>query len=99
MAVIEVNSEKPPALVKLYEVKSIEGSASITVRKQKLIFLFEFVIEMYFKAEHATDKETSCMGTIKVHEFNQDDDDIDIDVTCEKQMDFITEVKKVLSSG
>lgn len=39
------------------------------------------------------------MGTIKVHEFNQDDDDIEITVTCEKPGDFVSQVKGVLSKG
>jgi RNase H-fold protein (predicted Holliday junction resolvase) len=38
------------------------------------------------------------MGTIKVQEFNQDDDDIEIDVTCEKPSDFVAGIKKVLKT-
>ena len=32
---IEVDSEEHQVVVRLYEVKSIEGNASITIRKQK----------------------------------------------------------------
>lgn len=65
-----VDSENPPVIVRLYEVKSITGNASITIRKQKQIFLFEYTIEMYFDSKHKEDEETKCMGTIKLHEFN-----------------------------
>lgn len=44
---------------------------------------------MYFDSHHKTDKEVEALGTIKIHEFNQDDDDIDINVTCEKPGDFV----------
>ena len=54
---ISVHSDSPPATTTLYEVKSVNGSASITIRKQKQIFLFEYTIDMYFKATHDTDKE------------------------------------------
>jgi activator of HSP90 ATPase len=47
---VKVTADSPPAEISLYELKSIEGTASITIRKQKLIFLFEFVVELYFKA-------------------------------------------------
>lgn len=79
-------------------MKSIEGGASITVRKQKQIFLFEFKIQMYFDATPMQSAQEVAKGTIEVHEFNQDDDDIDIDVTCEKSGDFVAGVKKVLTS-
>ena len=48
---IALECSKEQAYVRLYEVKSIEGSASITIRKQKQIFLFEFKLEIYFDSE------------------------------------------------
>lgn len=89
LPILTVDSDNPPCIVRLYEVKSINGNASITIRKQKQIFLYEYTIEMYFDSKHKTDEETKCMGTIKIHEFNQDDDDIDITVTCEKPTEFV----------
>lgn len=58
--------------VKLYEVKNIEGDASVTIRKQKQIFLFDFEIELYFIANKVgnTDKEQECKGKVKILEFN-----------------------------
>jgi len=49
-------------------MKSIEGAASISIRKQKLICLFEFEVNLYFKAQ--LDDSNNCMGTIKINEFN-----------------------------
>ena len=67
---VKLDVPEVPAVITLYEVKKIEGQASITIRKQKQIFLFEFELEMYFKAQHSEQSETNTMGTIKIHEFN-----------------------------
>ena len=57
--------------MRLYEVKSIEGSASITIRKQKQIFLFEFKLEIYFDSVDVTGAEAEKrMGRLIVEEFN-----------------------------
>jgi activator of HSP90 ATPase len=85
-------------LVRLYEIKTIEGEASITIRKQKQIFLFEFELELYFDAVKTTDPDTKCKGKVKVHEFNQDDDELVLDVTQEKDEPFVLEVKKILNN-
>ena len=55
---IEVDSEENQVVVRLYEVKSVEGNASITIRKQKQIFLFEFKLEIYFDSLDKTGAET-----------------------------------------
>lgn len=89
---------KNDTLVRLYEIKTIEGEASITIRKQKQIFLFEFELEIYFDAVKTTDPNTKCKGKVKVHEFNQDDDELVLDVTQEKNEAFVQEVKKILSN-
>jgi len=56
--------------VRLYEVKEIEGAASVTIRKQKQIFLYDFEIELYFDAKKVDDDDVNCKGKIKFHEFN-----------------------------
>ena len=89
---------KNDTLVRLYEMKTIEGEASITIRKQKQIFLFEFELELYFDAVKTTDPETKCKGKVKVHEFNQDDDELVLDITQEKTEAFVQEVKKILNN-
>jgi len=91
---VPIEVTKEAGKVKLYEVKDVRGTASISVRKQKQICLFEFEIEFYFEASRG--EEEQCKGTIQVHEFNQDDDDVDITVTCEKPGEFVAGVKKVL---
>lgn len=39
-----------------------------------------------------------CKGKIKVHEFNQDDDELAIDITQESPATFVDEVKKILKN-
>ena len=45
-----VEETTPDAKIQLYEVKSMNGTASVTIRKQKQIFMFEFEAEIYWKA-------------------------------------------------
>jgi hypothetical protein len=51
-------------------MKSIDGHASITIRKQKQIFLYEFTVEIYFEAIPSDDVENKVLGKIKINEFN-----------------------------
>lgn len=88
---------KDDIYVRLYEVKSIEGAASVTIRKQKQIFLYDFEIEVYFDAKNVNDEAINCKGKIKFHEFNQDDDELAADITCEQATDFAAAVKKILN--
>ena len=68
---IEVDSEEHQVVVRLYEVKSVEGNASITIRKQKQIFLFEFKLEIYFDSLDKMGAETEKrQGRLLVEEFN-----------------------------
>lgn len=70
-------SEGPAdAKIEVYEVKSLVGAASVTIRKQKQIFMFEYEGELYFKAQSLSDDRMSMMGQIKMIEFNQEDDEI-----------------------
>jgi activator of HSP90 ATPase len=41
--------------ISIYEVKTLTGTASVTIRKQKQIFMFEFEGELYFKAKSNSD--------------------------------------------
>lgn len=38
------------------------------------------------------------MGRVTVNEFNQDDDDIDVDVVCEKKEEFVYQVRDFLKT-
>ena len=78
-------------------MKTIEGEASVTIRKQKQIFLFEFEMEIYFEAKQVSDPSKSCKGKVKVRELNQDDDECDLEVTQEKPGDFIATVRKTIN--
>ena len=65
--IVEVAND---AEITIYEVKTLTGAASVTIRKQKQIFMFEFEGELYFKAKSLSDDRVSMMGRIKMHEFN-----------------------------
>jgi len=43
----KIEVSKNGVSVKIYDVKTIEGHASVTIRKQKQIFLYDFEIELY----------------------------------------------------
>ena len=60
----------PDSEISVYEVKKLEGTASVTIRKQKQIFMYEFEGELYFKAHSLSDDRTSMMGRLILHEFS-----------------------------
>ena len=93
--VSKIQTTKNGITVKFYEVKTIEGEASVTIRKQKQIFLFDFELEIYFEANGNGE---SCKGKVKVFEFNQDDDEITFEITQEKPSDFVSQVKKIINN-
>jgi len=55
--------------------------------------MFEFEGELYFKATHKTDDRQDVMGRIKLYEFNQEDDEIMTELTCEKDTPWAQGVK------
>lgn len=74
------------------------GSASVTIRKQKQTPMFEFEGEVYWRAKttKAGDDRTSCQGKIKFHEFNQEDDELQTDVTCGTETDWADGVRRAV---
>ena len=70
--------------IEIYELKEISGSASVTIRKQKQTPMFEFEGELYWRAKcnKENDTHSTCQGKVKMHEFNQEDDELQVDVTC-----------------
>lgn len=84
--------------VKMYEMKEISGEASVTIRKQKQIFLFDIEGEIYFEAFKVSDPSIQCKGKVKFHEVNQDDDELCLEITQEKPTDFVADVKRVINN-
>ena len=87
------------AAIELYEVKELTGSASVTIRKQKQVAMFEFEGELYWRARATKEHDThsTCQGKIKFHEFNQEDDEIAIeDVTCGTESNWADGVKQAV---
>ena len=68
-------------LIVVNELKKLEGSASIQIRKQKQLFLFEFEAELEFEAMH--DQKETVKGSFKIVEFNQEDEELDLIITCD----------------
>lgn len=47
--------------------------------------MFEFEGELYWRAKctKENDSDASCEGKVKIYEFNQEDDELEVLVTCE----------------
>lgn len=58
--------------------------------------MYEYTVEIYFSALKAKDEESKVMGKIKLVEINQDEEDVDIEITCEKPGELAQIVKKIL---
>ena len=95
---IKVNAAD--ADIEVYEVKELTGSASVTIRKQKQVAMFEFEGELYWKAKanKASDTHSVCQGKIKLHEFNQEDDEIQVDITCGTEGSWADGVKRAVKN-
>jgi activator of HSP90 ATPase len=52
-----ISVEEGGAKVDVYEVKELKGSASVTIRKQKQIFMFEYEAELYWRAKSTTEAD------------------------------------------
>lgn len=76
------------AQIEVYEIKELKGSANVTIRKQKQIFMFEFEGELYWRAKSTKPgdewKDLKCQGKISLYEFNHEDDEINAEVVCEQ---------------
>lgn len=55
-------------------------------------------MEIYFKANKVSDPTQECKGRVKIHDFNQDDDELAIDITQEQQSELVSQVKKILNN-
>jgi len=95
---IKVN--KGEACIEVYEVKELTGTASVTIRKQKQTPMFEFEGEVYWRAKSTRvgDDRSSCQGKIKVHEFNQEDDELQTDVTCGTDTEWANNVRRIVQN-
>jgi len=84
------------AKINIYEMKSLEGCAEVAVRKGKQIFQFDYQGEVYWKAQHTTDDRQECSGKLKFYEVNQEDDELQVEVTNERESEWAMAVKKSL---
>jgi len=58
--------------------------------------MFEYEAEIYFKAKNLKDENQDVMGRIKLFEFNQDDDEINFELYCEKSGPWPEKVKQFM---
>ena len=88
------------AAIEIYEIKELNGSASVTIRKQKQTPMFEFEGEIYWKSQCTKENDThsKCQGKIKIHEFNQEDDELATDVTCGTEGDWADGVRRAVQT-
>ena len=95
-----ISLNKADALIEVYEVKELTGSASVTIRKQKQTPMFEFEGEVYWRAKSTKpdDERSTCSGKIKIHEFNQEDDEVQTDVTCNTDSNWASAVRRVIQT-
>ena len=62
--------------------------------------MFEFEGELYWRAKctKPNDPHSTCQGKIKFHEFNQEDDELQTDVTCGQEGDWADNVRRAVQS-
>lgn len=98
---VDHNAFTPRACnIKITNVKDIKGSAVITIRKKKQMYIYDFEIECEWEAaENEGDQEAK--GTLTVKEFHQDDDfeDVEIEVKAETSSNFTDEVRNAIRTN
>lgn len=62
--------------------------------------MFEFEGELYWKSKctKANDTHSTCQGKIKIYEFNQEDDELQVDVTCGGEGNWADGVKRAVKT-
>ena len=96
---VTVQETNPPCTIQLYDLKTIKGSAQVTIRKQKSIFLFEYDLDIYFRAVSEGEDKEEAKGLIHLKELNQDDEEFEVTCTCENPSDFATLVRKAIQKN
>ena len=56
----QIKIEAAGANIEVYEVKTLTGSASVTIRKQKQTPMFEMEGELYWRAQKIDDDRSKC---------------------------------------
>ena len=62
--------------------------------------MFEYEGELYWRAKctKAHDTHSTCQGKIKMHEFNQEDDELQVEVTCGKEGSWADGVRRAVQN-
>ena len=62
--------------------------------------MFEFEGEVYWRAESTVngDDRSKCSGKVILHEFNQEDDELQTDITCNSDSDWGNGVRRAVQT-
>lgn len=71
-------------MITIEEVTTLKGEAGISVRKQKQIHVFNYEAELKFKATKTENNDVWTEGKIKIHQFFQDDEELEFTITIDK---------------
>ncbi|CAD5224853.1 unnamed protein product [Bursaphelenchus okinawaensis] len=90
--------EKGSVKVLLKEFKKIEGDATANNRKAKLIFLFDWVLEVKFVA-HVAGSELEYNGVLEIPNLSDENeaDEVDLNVTIETKGPHEAELRHILN--
>lgn len=85
--------------IKVSKVKEVKGSAVISIRKKKQVYIYEFEIKCEWEA-HEKEGDSEAKGEFTIKEFYQDDDpeDIELEITAEKSDEYHNECRSQIQS-
>jgi len=93
-----VNIEKGPVKISLTEFKKLQGEATANNRKAKLIFLYEWEIELKFEA-HVAGSDNEYKGYLEIPNLSDENtaDEIDVTATIESKGPHEAEIRHILA--
>lgn len=90
-------TEPANSIIKILEVKKLDGQASISIRKAKQIVYYEWTMELEIKAEeHEGSGEEEHTGTVTIGEFLSEDEDLNLETKFEKPNLYTEKVRRVV---
>ncbi|CAB3370998.1 Hypothetical predicted protein [Cloeon dipterum] len=83
---------------KIKEVNKCEGEAVVNNRKGKLIFFYDWQLELKWEGQSDKDSKLKCKGKISIPNLSEENgiEDIDIEPTVEESTDFAYNMKQLM---
>ncbi|XP_059481125.1 activator of 90 kDa heat shock protein ATPase homolog 1 [Neocloeon triangulifer] len=94
---LKVEGEKGTAQIK--EVSKCEGEAVVNNRKGKLIFFYDWQLDLKWEAKgNENDSKLKCKGKINIPNLSEENavDEIDVEPTVEESSDFAYTMKQLM---